>query len=32
LPIAPTDLADILAEIATGAPQGRYRDVAGPEP
>ncbi|MFD7445031.1 SDR family oxidoreductase [Streptomyces sp. NPDC059909] len=31
-PIAPADVGDILAEIATGAPQGRYRDVAGPEP
>jgi uncharacterized protein YbjT (DUF2867 family) len=31
-PIAPADVADILAEIATGAPQGHYRDVAGPEP
>ncbi|MET7498226.1 NAD(P)H-binding protein [Streptomyces sp900116325] len=31
-PIAPEDVADVLAEIATGAPQGRYRDVAGPEP
>jgi uncharacterized protein YbjT (DUF2867 family) len=31
-PIAPTDVADILAEIATGPPQGRYVDVAGPEP
>lgn len=31
-PIAPEDLADILAEIAAGAPRGRYRDVAGPEP
>lgn len=30
-PIAPADVADILAEIATGTPQGRYRDVAGPE-
>ncbi|WP_369245579.1 SDR family oxidoreductase [Streptomyces sp. R41] len=30
-PIAPTDVADILTEIATSAPQGRYRDVAGPE-
>jgi uncharacterized protein YbjT (DUF2867 family) len=30
-PIAPADVAGILAEIATGAPQGRYRDVAGPE-
>jgi uncharacterized protein YbjT (DUF2867 family) len=31
-PIAPADVADILAEVATGAPQGRYRDIAGPEP
>ncbi|MFI6284400.1 SDR family oxidoreductase [Streptomyces sp. NPDC051018] len=31
-PIAPADVADILAEIATGAPQGRYREIAGPEP
>ncbi|MEU1708188.1 NAD(P)H-binding protein [Streptomyces sp. NPDC005706] len=31
-PIAPADVAGILAEIATGTPQGRYRDVAGPEP
>jgi uncharacterized protein YbjT (DUF2867 family) len=31
-PIAPADVADILAEIATGEPQGRYVDVAGPEP
>ncbi|MDC2956825.1 MULTISPECIES: SDR family oxidoreductase [Streptomyces] len=31
-PIAPADVADILAEIATGTPQGHYRDVAGPEP
>jgi uncharacterized protein YbjT (DUF2867 family) len=31
-PIAPSDVAAILAEIATGAPQGRYRAVAGPEP
>jgi uncharacterized protein YbjT (DUF2867 family) len=30
-PIAPLDVADVLAEIATGTPQGRYRDVAGPE-
>lgn len=30
-PIAPADVADVLAEIAAGAPQGRYRDVAGPE-
>ncbi|GAA3972278.1 NAD(P)H-binding protein [Actinomadura viridis] len=31
-PIAPADVAAVLAEIATGAAQGRYRDVAGPEP
>ncbi|MDX3458575.1 NAD(P)H-binding protein [Streptomyces sp. ME02-8801-2C] len=31
-PIAPADVADILAEIAVGEPQGRYVDVAGPEP
>jgi uncharacterized protein YbjT (DUF2867 family) len=30
-PIAPEDIADILAEIATGEPQGRYAEVAGPE-
>ncbi|MEY7974022.1 SDR family oxidoreductase [Saccharomonospora xinjiangensis] len=31
-PIAPSDVADILAEIATGEAKGRYVDVAGPEP
>jgi uncharacterized protein YbjT (DUF2867 family) len=31
-PIAPEDVAAVLAEIAAGAPQGRYRDVAGPDP
>jgi uncharacterized protein YbjT (DUF2867 family) len=31
-PIAPADVADVLAEIATGEPQGRYADLAGPEP
>ncbi|HEU4540258.1 MAG TPA: NAD(P)H-binding protein [Jiangellaceae bacterium] len=31
-PIAPADVADILAEIATGEPQGRCVDIAGPEP
>ncbi|MCP2342789.1 SDR family oxidoreductase [Actinomadura rupiterrae] len=31
-PIAPADVAAILAEIAVGAPQGRYRDIAGPDP
>jgi uncharacterized protein YbjT (DUF2867 family) len=31
-PIAPSDVADILAEVVTGEPQGRYPDIAGPEP
>lgn len=31
-PIAPADVADVLAEIATGEPVGRYRDLAGPAP
>ena len=31
-PIAPDDVAAVLAEIAAGKPQGRHRDVAGPEP
>jgi uncharacterized protein YbjT (DUF2867 family) len=31
-PIAPADVADILAEVASGDPQGRHVDVAGPEP
>ncbi|MBT2229107.1 SDR family oxidoreductase [Nonomuraea sp. NEAU-A123] len=31
-PIAPADVADVLAEITVGAPRGRYMDVAGPEP
>jgi uncharacterized protein YbjT (DUF2867 family) len=30
-PIAPDDIAAILAEICTGEPQGRHVDVAGPE-
>lgn len=30
-PIAPADVAAVLAEVAVGAPHGRYRDVAGPE-
>lgn len=30
-PIAPADIAEILAEIATGGPQRYYVDVAGPE-
>ncbi|GAA3387251.1 SDR family oxidoreductase [Cryptosporangium minutisporangium] len=31
-PVAPEDVADVLVEIALGAPQGRYPDLAGPEP
>ncbi|MEU5160239.1 NAD(P)H-binding protein [Streptomyces sp. NPDC020875] len=31
-PIAPADVADVLAEIAVGDPKGHYVDVAGPEP
>ncbi|TDE23988.1 NmrA family transcriptional regulator [Nonomuraea mesophila] len=31
-PIAPADVAGVLAEIATGEPRGRCADVAGPEP
>src|SRR5215475_2430705 len=31
-PIAPHDVADVLAEVAVGEPRGRYADVAGPEP
>ena len=30
-PIAPDDIAQVLAEVATGEPRGRYVDVAGPE-
>ncbi len=30
-PIAPQDVADVLAEVVTGEPRGRYADVAGPE-
>lgn len=29
-PIAPADVAEVLAEVAAGAPQGRYTDIAGP--
>ncbi|HWN33050.1 MAG TPA: NAD(P)H-binding protein [Pseudonocardia sp.] len=29
-PIAPSDLGDVLAELAVGQPRGRYVDVAGP--
>ncbi|WP_043634287.1 SDR family oxidoreductase [Nonomuraea candida] len=31
-PIAPADVAAVLAELAVGPPRGRYADVAGPEP
>jgi uncharacterized protein YbjT (DUF2867 family) len=31
-PIAPADVAEVLAEVAVGSPKGRYVDVAGPEP
>jgi uncharacterized protein YbjT (DUF2867 family) len=30
-PIAPDDIAEVLAEVAAGEPQGRHVDVAGPE-
>jgi uncharacterized protein YbjT (DUF2867 family) len=30
-PIAPDDIAQVLAELAVGEPQARYVDVAGPE-
>jgi uncharacterized protein YbjT (DUF2867 family) len=30
-PIAPDDIAHVLAQIAVGTPQGRHVDVAGPE-
>jgi uncharacterized protein YbjT (DUF2867 family) len=30
-PIAPGDVAEVLARVAAGAPQGRHVDVAGPE-
>jgi uncharacterized protein YbjT (DUF2867 family) len=31
-PIAPEDVAGVLAEVAVGEPRGRHADVAGPEP
>lgn len=31
-PIAPADVANILARVAVASPQGRHRDIAGPEP
>jgi uncharacterized protein YbjT (DUF2867 family) len=30
-PVAPADVAGVLAEVATGTPQGRCPDLAGPE-
>ena len=30
-PIAPADVADVLAEVVLGEPQGRHVDLAGPE-
>ena len=31
-PVAPADVAEVLAEVAIGRPQGRCPDLAGPEP
>lgn len=31
-PVAPADVAAVLAEIAVGEPRGRHRDLAGPGP
>jgi uncharacterized protein YbjT (DUF2867 family) len=31
-PVAPADVADVLAEVALGPPRGRCPDLAGPEP
>jgi uncharacterized protein YbjT (DUF2867 family) len=31
-PVAPSDVADVLVELATGQPRGRYVDLAGPDP
>jgi uncharacterized protein YbjT (DUF2867 family) len=31
-PVAPDDVALVLAELAVGAPHGRYADLAGPGP
>ena len=31
-PVAPADVADVLATVATSEPQGRHVDVAGPKP
>jgi uncharacterized protein YbjT (DUF2867 family) len=31
-PVAPADVAEVLAEVAIGQPRGRCPDLAGPEP
>ncbi|OLT27573.1 NmrA family transcriptional regulator [Nocardiopsis sp. CNR-923] len=31
-PVAPADVADVLAEVAAGEPRERHRDLAGPAP
>ncbi len=31
-PVAPADVADVLAELAVGPPRGRCDDLAGPDP
>jgi uncharacterized protein YbjT (DUF2867 family) len=31
-PVAPLDVAEVLAAVATSGPQGRHADLAGPEP
>jgi uncharacterized protein YbjT (DUF2867 family) len=31
-PVAPADVAEVLAQVAAGPPQGRHPDLAGPEP
>ena len=31
-PIAPADVAEVLARVAVGEPQGRHVDIAGPDP
>lgn len=31
-PVAPFDVAEVLADVTESGPQGRHRDVAGPDP
>jgi uncharacterized protein YbjT (DUF2867 family) len=31
-PVAPAEVVAVLADVATGAPQGRHVDIAGPDP